>query len=106
MPVNNHPFVFGRHAFAHNGDLPNIAMFRRELNAKTSLQYFKAIEGTTDSETMAALYMTHLGDQNTTYSVQEMKTALFKMLKDVHALQDELVPAELKEANSINICVC
>jgi hypothetical protein len=55
---------------------------------------------------MAALYMTHLGDQNKQYPVEAMKTALLKMLRDVHALQDELVPKDKKEASSINIVAC
>jgi hypothetical protein len=54
---------------------------------------------------MAALYMSHLGDQDTSYSVQEMKAAVLKMLRDVHALQDELVSADKREASSINLCI-
>jgi hypothetical protein len=66
VPTNNHPFVFGRHAIAHNGagssrqlkrgdvvrtgEISNIDIVRRGMCAKMTLQYHAAIRGTTDSE--------------------------------------------------------
>jgi hypothetical protein len=69
VPTNNHPFVFGRHAIAHNGafsmklsdccdvaragEISNIDIVRRGMCAKMTLQYHAAIRGTTDSEVSA-----------------------------------------------------
>jgi len=105
VEVNNHPFAFGRHIFAHNGEISNIKIIRRRLAEEVAQKYYNQIEGTTDSEHMAALYMTNLGDQDKAYTVQEMKTALLKTVKTVHALQDELVAGKDKEASSLNLAV-
>ena len=57
--ANCHPFVDGRFAFMHNGDLGGFEAMRRPLLAELSDRAFAAIHGSTDSEHFFAL----LGDE-------------------------------------------
>jgi glutamine amidotransferase len=43
--VNNHPFIFGRHAFMHNGVVSNFNAIKRAVCAKMSELAFAAING-------------------------------------------------------------
>lgn len=61
VETNNHPFVFGRYAFAHNGVLAHYANLRiRILTSLRLPQARAAILGTTDSEHIAALLFDRL----------------------------------------------
>lgn len=64
------------------------------------------VYGSTDSEHLAALYFTHLGDDwDAEYSLQDMKRALERAIKDVIELQEAL-PGATKPvaASSLNLC--
>jgi len=104
---NNHPFAFGRHLFMHNGSVANFTLIRRDLCALMSPQAFAAIQGSTDSEHVGALYMTYLAandDWEKEYPIKEMKVALDKAISTVLRLQKKLPPAVRDEANSLNLC--
>lgn len=61
VETNNHPFVFGRYAFAHNGVLAYYASLRLRLLAELRIPLARAaILGTTDSEHIAALLFDRL----------------------------------------------
>lgn len=49
-PVNNHPFVFGRHAFMHNGAVSNFMEIKREVCNRMSQAAYANVQGATDSE--------------------------------------------------------
>lgn len=93
--TNCHPFTFGRHTFAHNGYVS-----------------FASMRGTTDSEHIAALYMTHLdassGDKGNAaerpFGVTEMRDALARAIKDVQDIQESTLTSEelTQAANSLN----
>ncbi|KAF8756164.1 Glutamine amidotransferases class-II [Rhizoctonia solani] len=72
---NSHPFAFGRHIFMHNGSVANFSSIRRDLCAKLSTRAYNNIKGSTDSEHLAALYMTHLGDDWTVHTPTETPDA-------------------------------
>lgn len=55
--LNCHPFVVDRLAFMHNGHVGGFASIRRDLLALLSDTTFNAIEGTTDSEHLFALFL-------------------------------------------------
>ena len=57
--LNCHPFVRGRFAFMHNGNVGGFSRMRRRLRARLSDEAYAAIEGSTDSEHVLAL----LGDR-------------------------------------------
>ncbi|KAG7089418.1 hypothetical protein E1B28_011106 [Marasmius oreades] len=103
---NNHPFAFGRHIFMHNGGVANFSQIRRGVCTKLSHKAFENIYGSTDSEHLAALYMTHLGDDwNEVYSLDEMKRALERTIADVLDLQSKLPGATNPlDASSLNLC--
>lgn len=61
VETNNHPFLFGRYAFAHNGVLSHFSRLRIRLLRSLRLHEARdAILGTTDSEHMAALFFERL----------------------------------------------
>jgi predicted glutamine amidotransferase len=49
-PMNNHPFVFGRHAFMHNGVVSNFMEIKREVCNRMSQAAYANVQGATDSE--------------------------------------------------------
>jgi len=103
---NNHPFAFGRHLFMHNGSVSNFTDIRRDMAALMSPKAHAAVQGSTDSEHVAGLYMTYLGeDWEKKYPLAEMKRALDKAIGTVLRLQRKLLPKEkAAEANSLNLC--
>jgi glutamine amidotransferase len=103
---NSHPFAFGRHIFMHNGSIANFNLIRRDLCSKLSPQAYANVKGSTDSEHLAALYFTHLGEDWTAeYSLDEMKRALERAIADVIELQHRLPDATTPlAASSLNLC--
>jgi len=103
---NNHPFAFGRHLFMHNGSVANFTDIRRDMTALMSPKAHAAVMGSTDSEAVAGLYMTYLGeDWEKEYPIKEMKHALDRAIGTVLRLQRKLLPKEkAAEANSLNLC--
>lgn len=55
--LNCHPFTAGRLAFVHNGEVGEFAAIRRRLLGLLSDEAFAAIEGSTDSEHLFALFL-------------------------------------------------
>jgi len=107
---NNHPFVFGRHSIMHNGYVAEYGKIKRELSSLMDLSTFENINGTTDSEGIAALYMTYLTASSTaelpwlaSYSIQEMKNALKKTVEKILATQKQY--AADCEPNDLNVAV-
>ncbi|CCO28285.1 hypothetical protein BN14_02280 [Rhizoctonia solani AG-1 IB] len=103
---NSHPFAFDRHIFMHNGSVANFRLIRRDLCAKLSPKAYANVKGSTDSEHIAALYMTHLGDDwKAQYKLEDMKRALESAIADIIALQKKLPNATTPlEASSLNLC--
>ncbi|KAG8752993.1 hypothetical protein FRC12_011712 [Ceratobasidium sp. 428] len=103
---NSHPFAFGRHIFMHNGGIASFAQIRRDLCFKMSPKAYGNIHGSTDSEHLAALYFTYLGeDWEAEYSLEDMKRALEHAISDVLALQRKLPDAaNPPAASSLNLC--
>ncbi|KAK1018390.1 hypothetical protein LTR54_001276 [Friedmanniomyces endolithicus] len=107
--VNNHPFLFGRHAFMHNGVVAGFSAIKRAVCGEMSEAAFGAINGGTDSEHLAALYMTYLtsgGDASTfskTYGVREMEEAMRHTVATVIETQKRLLGSKAAP-NSLNLC--
>jgi len=91
VETNNHPFEFGRHLFMHNGSVAHFSDIKREILKRLSDDAYNNIFGTTDTEHVAALYFTHLGDFQAEHSLQEMKTALIKTLNDLRSMIKEFL---------------
>ncbi|KAJ9663329.1 hypothetical protein H2198_000846 [Neophaeococcomyces mojaviensis] len=108
--VNNHPFIFGRHIFMHNGVVSDFNCIRRAVCGQMCDAAHDGILGSTDSEHIAALYMTNLtkhGDKSSwelEYSIEEMAQALHKAVETIINMQIEILGSK-RTPNSLNLCV-
>jgi len=106
--INNHPFVFGRHTFIHNGTVSSFIYICRDLVALLDDDVYRNISGSTDSEHLAALYMTHLtngkgkASWELEYPIESMRDAMRKAMGTVVRLQRERL-GEKAEPNSLNL---
>ncbi|KAL2392408.1 hypothetical protein ABEF95_004672 [Exophiala dermatitidis] len=121
--INNHPFVFGRHTLMHNGLVAHFGDIRRPLLDLMEKPAYENVHGTTDSEHLAALYMTYLtkssASSSTTssansqddsswqhqYTTTEMLDALVSAFKAIIALQQKVLGGPQNvQASSLNVC--
>ncbi|MCJ1354069.1 MAG: hypothetical protein MMC33_004056 [Icmadophila ericetorum] len=109
VEVNNHPFVFGRHTFMHNGVVANFISISREMCKLMDDDCYANINGSTDSEHFAALYMTYLsaGKGKVAWDMQHpisaMRAAMLKTIETVISLQSRIVGREKFAASSLNL---
>lgn len=124
---NNHPFIFGIHTFMHNGMISSFeGMVKRRIIDIISHEAYDHIQGTTDSEHFAALFMTYLCPNNTIktpnpdatpeakpeipvaweedHSAEQMKVALLQTIKAIIQIQREVLGKEAM-SNFFNIAV-
>jgi len=59
MQTNCHPFTFKNLTFMHNGTVPHYKFIKRKMLQSVSDTAFHLIQGTTDSEMMFAMFVTH-----------------------------------------------
>ncbi|KAJ9606402.1 hypothetical protein H2200_009363 [Cladophialophora chaetospira] len=110
--INNHPFTFGRHTIMHNGLISHFADIRRPMLTLVEKSAYENIHGTTDSEHLAALYITNLtrnaggGPQSweKQYTPQEMLDALISTFHQIVQLQQQTLGAQNVQACSLNVC--
>ena len=112
VPVNNHPFVFGRHSIMHNGVISNFIDIKRDMLDAIEKNAYENIQGSTDSEHLAALYITFLtknshakGRQSweEKYPLAEMIGAFKSAVKVIIGLQQKVLGVAKAEANSLNV---
>ncbi|KAK4502025.1 hypothetical protein PRZ48_007836 [Zasmidium cellare] len=107
--INNHPFVFGRHTFMHNGAASDFIDIKREVINEMSHAAYSNVFGGTDSEHIAGLYMTYLtknGDATTfekQYTANEMAEAMHQAVATIVGLQHKVF-GDKKKPNSLNLC--
>ncbi|KAL9109313.1 MAG: hypothetical protein Q9227_006068 [Pyrenula ochraceoflavens] len=115
-PVNNHPFVFGRHTIMHNGVIANFLDIKRDMVDLIEDDAYANISGSTDSEHLSALYITYLTQKCQTgkkgaaawedeYPVKAMSEALGKAIASVVSLQRKKLGSSKMQANSLNVAV-
>lgn len=126
--VNNHPFIFGRHCtqsrfhryhrltanqspgFMHNGVISDFTLLRRQLSTHISDAAFARIHGSTDSEHIAALYLSLLTANGAATAFEKpstldgMTTALQATLRTILTLQHDILGPTRKRPNSLNLC--
>lgn len=94
----------------HSGVLSDFTAVRRHLSTHISDAAFANIHGSTDSEHIAALYMSFLtsnGDAASfekTYSLEGMASALRQTVHTILTLQNNILGPERKRPNSLNLC--
>ena len=107
--ANSHPFVFGRHAFMHNGAISTFLNVRRDMTDLLSFDAYCNVLGSTDSEHAAALYITNLtngGAKDTwekEYPISSMLSAMNKTVVQIMELQQKQLGSKATP-NSLNFC--
>ena len=124
-PVNNHPFIFGRHSIMHNGTIADFIKIKKQLVDLIDDDVYTSLQGSTDSEHLAALYMTFLTKYNkeagtktpsksstsnpASWEHQYPATAMADALRDtfvtIITLQQRILDINTVEANSLNVAV-
>jgi predicted glutamine amidotransferase len=102
IETNCHPFTRGRLAFAHNGDVGGFHRFRRSLVSGLSDAAFSAIEGSTDSEHLFALFLDALDLQRAGTGEERLLAALRLAFARV---QDLANAAGTDEPSYLNVAV-
>lgn len=80
--LNCHPFISGRWAFMHNGQIGSFDRIRRRLEARISDTLYDQMEGTTDSELFFLMMLDEGLDR-------DPQAALQRATAEVIAAQDE-----------------
>ena len=108
VETNNHPFVFGRYMFMHNGDVANFSKIKISLLQKISDKAHSNIYGTTDTEHCAALFFTHLGDDwKTEMPLETIRGAMKATIRDLLVLIEKSAEGSEEELydSSLNFAV-
>jgi glutamine amidotransferase len=90
--LNSHPFQYGRWVMAHNGDIPNFASRREQLEALIAPRLRRFILGETDSERVFFLFLTELtrfGDLSGRFGLEEVVPALAATVRTVREVTDD-----------------
>ncbi|MCG8420953.1 MAG: class II glutamine amidotransferase [Proteobacteria bacterium] len=98
--TNCHPFVHGRYAFMHNGNLAGFMKARQKLLSLLSEAAFAAIRGTSDSEHIFGLFLDRLAERKEDKPVERMANALEATLRQLA----EIVPRG-DEPSTLNLAV-
>lgn len=107
-PINNHPFIFGRHTFMHNGSVSNFTSIRRALCELLDADTYANVLGSTDSEHVAALYITYLtqgrgkASWEEEYTTDAMADALYRAIGTIISLQNKILGSGARP-NSLNL---
>lgn len=99
--ANCHPFVSGRYAFMHNGDLGGFELLRRPLLERLSDDAFAGLEGQTDSEHLFALTLDHLRGRGDDESAESLARALRGALSEALELSRKHAPDEPSTLNLV-----
>ncbi|KAJ3922003.1 hypothetical protein F5877DRAFT_75656 [Lentinula edodes] len=135
VEVNNHPFIYGKYAFMHNGSVDSFRVIRydvmtrifdlqtkvQQYQYKSSVQdsnYIFGILGNTDTEHLATLYFAHLDIINAEKpysgadSTDALLLALILTIADIHAIQFKHKvgpftpgPGSERVGNALNLCI-
>jgi glutamine amidotransferase len=87
--TNCHPFRYDRWIFQHNGLIPGLETIRRELLFAIDQKYFSNIRGTTDSELIFHLALTHGLESDPKGALERTVTQVLHILAD-HEVDGEL----------------
>jgi len=108
-PVNNHPFIFGIHTIMHNGYISNFEKIKLQMCNAMSEEAYTNIHGGTDTEHLAALFMTYLcpsaKEWESYHEVSEMRAALEKTIDKIISIQDATPSISTREPNDLNVAV-
>lgn len=109
-PVNNHPFIFGRYTIMHNGYVSDFLEVKRSICNFLDKDAFANIHGSTDSEHVAAMFMTYLagGEGKRAWenpsSPTQMEIALKNTVQMIIKLQENKLGSKA-QPNDLNVAI-
>ncbi|GJJ14815.1 hypothetical protein Clacol_009083 [Clathrus columnatus] len=114
--TNCHPFCKGKFSIMHNGTIAHFKAIRREIMALLGEEEAAWIQGNTDSETLAALFYTYLGEETGkggkavhehVHDVEVLKKVLTRTIVDVIRIQKRVMEQknEPVEPSTINLAI-
>lgn len=99
--LNCHPFAVGRWSFVHNGVLGGFAQVKRPLRQSLSDAAYAAIEGSTDSEHLFALFLDELAAHGPEPDDAALRSALQSCVARALELVEQHAPGE---PSTLNLC--
>ena len=87
--TNCHPFVRGRWAFMHNGDVGGFAHVRRAFAERLTDAAYESLQGTTDSEHLFALFLDRLQAHGSDPTLEHMADALGSTFREAVSLSKQ-----------------
>jgi predicted glutamine amidotransferase len=105
LPVtetNTHPFVWGRYAFMHNGEIGGFSAIKRALLDQLGPEAYGMIEGTTDSEHLFGLVVDRLVRGAEGAPQEVLAQALAGAIADVLGL---VRGAGVEEVSTLNVAL-
>jgi len=100
--LNCHPFAWERFAFMHNGGIGQYQTVKRQLRGMLSDSSYDWVQGTTDSETIFALFVDHYSALSGQDSADKMATALLTTIESIESLRKS---AGLTAGCNLNLAV-
>ena len=101
--LNCHPFAWEQFAFMHNGRINEFQTVKRQLRRKLSDSSYAWMQGTTDSETIFALFVDIYSSLKGESSAEKMATALLATIGSIESL---LKSAGHTAGCDLNLVVC
>jgi glutamine amidotransferase len=105
LPVtetNCHPFSDGRYVFMHNGSIGGFRAVRRSLLQSLTDEAFPAVQGSTDSELMFALFLDH----HRRLAGHDASDAMAAALEaTIHHVMEAVGTAGIAEPSFLNLAV-
>ena len=86
MQLNCHPFAWQQFAFMHNGGIGEFQAVKRQLLRMLSNSSYDWMQGTTDSETIFALFVDIYSALQGDASVEKLATALLTTIETIESL--------------------
>lgn len=100
-PFNCHPFLAGRYAFMHNGYIAGFPKIKRRLLRDLPEELWYGVRGTTDSETLFAVFQDEL-TRCEGKPAPRMRDALVGTIRRLLEVSREV---GVEEAHQLNLCV-
>lgn len=97
-----HPFTRGRFSFMHNGDVGGFSRIKRPIQQRLSDRAFGALQGSTDSVHLFALFLDHMWHSSTADPLDAMARSLMLAVRDIGVLQEA---HGVDEPNYLNVAV-
>ena len=87
IQTNCHPFIRQNLAFMHNGGIADFKKVKRQLHTHLSDASYDWIQGSTDSETIFAIFADHYAALQGDSSTERLVTALLETISSIESIR-------------------